>query len=92
MNWIKEFIIDVIREQKEESAVGEVYTFRSDYYGKSLHLHLWEKVTRVDILDEVGSHIKLSGKGWVNKSNFFYYDSIYNKIRDEIKANLQEKI
>ena len=84
-----------MKKKEEEKYIGEFYDRReivNEGYLSSWS-PIWQKFKASDIQDVVEDNIKL-GCIWVKKENIFYYDEIYNPIREKIERNaeLKEKI
>ena len=75
---------------EKERYIGEVYcyiyqemswVFLSPYSAGGRQFHKFKKS---DISDYCDNKVKIFGK-WVDKDDLFYYDNIYNSLRDKIK-------
>ena len=79
-------------KKKEKKYIGEFYDRREivneGYY--PVGRPIWQKFKESDIQDVIEDNIKL-GCIWVKKENIFYYDEIYNPIREKIERNAELK-
>lgn len=81
----------VEHEKLDKEYIGNYYMPRYSfgcpvvYDGTGEQVWVWIKFQEEDVSDEIDGFIKIHDK-WTEKDKVFYYDEIYQPLRDKIEA------